>query len=152
MAERFGSKKTLIAGIALEVAGLVTCAVFGDYFGLLIGNVLVGAGLGLINVTCNALAAMADGTEAVAQAFADVMAGILSASGRGYSQEPSYSKAGWSKCTKWSGSDSIIRQKDIKKPFSFYAERFFIFVQILFTEYLKHFCQGNLSRCRAASN
>ena len=78
VAEKKGSKMTLLTGVAIEVSGFVICAVFGNYFGLLIGNVFMGIGLGLINVTCNAMAAMAEGTEAVAQAFADVMAGILS--------------------------------------------------------------------------
>ncbi len=79
MSEKLGSKKTFYAGITTEIVGFLTCAVFGNYAGLLIGNIFMGIGLGLINVTCNALAAMGEDTETVAQAFADVQSGVLSA-------------------------------------------------------------------------
>ena len=78
MAEKLGSKKTLFTGVFVEISGFLLCAIVGSYEGLLFGNILMGIGLGVINVTCNALAAMGEDTDAVAQAFADVMAGILS--------------------------------------------------------------------------
>ncbi len=78
LTEKLGSRMILFLGIFVELSGFVVCAVTGTYYGLLIGNVLVGTGLGIINVTCNTLAAMGDTMEETAQAFADVMAGILS--------------------------------------------------------------------------
>ncbi len=78
MGSRFGTKKTLYTGVFIEICGFVVCAVFGSYTGLLFGNVLVGIGMGIINVTANTLAAMGDSLEATSQAFADIMAGILS--------------------------------------------------------------------------
>ncbi|MBO4338267.1 MAG: MFS transporter, partial [Lachnospiraceae bacterium] len=77
--EKYGSKKILLAGAVIEISGFVICAVTGNYIGLVIGNTFAGIGLGLINVVCNAIAAMGEGTEETAAAFADVMAGILSA-------------------------------------------------------------------------
>ena len=78
MMEKAGSKKTMIAGVVIESTGFLICALTDSYFGILAGNIFMGIGLGLINVTCNAIAAMAEGTEMVAQAFADIMAGSLS--------------------------------------------------------------------------
>ncbi len=78
MYEKMGSRKVLFIGLFTELAGFLTCAITGSYFGLLVGNTLMGIGLGLINVICNTIAAMGEGTEEVANAFAGVMAGILS--------------------------------------------------------------------------
>ena len=76
--EKLGTKKVLLAGVFIEMSGFVICVITGSYPGLLIGNTLAGTGLGLINVVCNTIAAMGEGTEGTAAAFADVMAGILS--------------------------------------------------------------------------
>ncbi|MCR5432441.1 MAG: MFS transporter [Lachnospiraceae bacterium] len=78
MTGRIGTKKTLYIGILIELVGFAVCAVPGTYFGILIGNILVGIGMGLINVTANTLAAMGDTVEETSGAFADVMAGTLS--------------------------------------------------------------------------
>ena len=78
ISEKFGSRLVLFVGIFIEMAGFVVCAATGSYYGLLCGNVLIGMGLGIINVTCNTIAAMGGDMESTAQAFADVMAGILS--------------------------------------------------------------------------
>ena len=78
MSSKFGSKKTLFIGVFIEISGFIVCAVMCNYTGLLIGNTLVGIGMGIINVTCNTLAAMGDGIEDTAAAFADIMAGSAS--------------------------------------------------------------------------
>ncbi|MCR5282144.1 MAG: MFS transporter, partial [Lachnospiraceae bacterium] len=76
--EKWGSRKVLFTGLFTEISGFLVCVLLGSYPGLLIGNTLMGIGLGLINVIVNTIAAMGEGTEQVASAFADVMAGILS--------------------------------------------------------------------------
>ena len=78
IAEKIGTRKIFLIGIFIELAGFLVCAMTSNYYGLLCGNVLMGMGLGLINVICNTLAAMGGSMENTAQAFADVMAGILS--------------------------------------------------------------------------
>ncbi len=78
MTDKFGTKKTLFSGIFIEISGFLVCALSGNYMGLVIGNILVGIGMGIINVTCNIIAAMSEGLNSTADAFADIMAGILS--------------------------------------------------------------------------
>ena len=78
MTEKLGTRKTLFVGVVIEISGFVVCAIMGNYFGLLIGNTLIGIGMGIINVTGNVLAAMGDNLEDTSGAFADIMAGSAS--------------------------------------------------------------------------
>lgn len=73
-----GTKKNMIVGFICQFSGLLICAVGGDYFGLLIGKIFIGIGMGIIYVTANTLAAMGNTEENCEQAFADINAGVLS--------------------------------------------------------------------------
>ncbi|MCR4591417.1 MAG: MFS transporter [Lachnospiraceae bacterium] len=79
LSEKTDSKKLLYAGLFTNIAGLVICTVFCEkYLGILCGNMLIGAGVGILLVTSNAIAAKGETMESTADAFAGVMAGILS--------------------------------------------------------------------------
>ena len=77
-AERWGSRPLLVTGMATQLAGSLICLALGSYYGLLIGKVLIGAGMGMIYVTCNTVAASGKTEESVATGFAGVSAGTLS--------------------------------------------------------------------------
>ena len=78
LAEKLGSRPVLAAGMALQLAGCLTCLALGSYYGLLAGKMMIGAGMGIIYVTCNTVAATGDSEESVSGAFAGVAAGTLS--------------------------------------------------------------------------
>ncbi|MCR4891431.1 MAG: MFS transporter [Lachnospiraceae bacterium] len=76
--ERYGSRKTIIFGVLSQVVGFLCCGILNSYTGLVLGNLMVGAGMGLIYVSCNTIAAMGGDINAVGKAFAAVSAGALS--------------------------------------------------------------------------
>ena len=78
MAEKLGTKRTLLTGMMIELAGFVTCFVLRSYDGLLIGKMLIGTGMGIVYVCCNTAAAMAKTVEKSGEAYAGVTSGILS--------------------------------------------------------------------------
>ena len=79
LSEKTGSKTLLFAGLFSEISGLLICMIFCEkYLGILGGNMLIGAGVGILLVTSNAIAAKGETMESTAEAFAGVMAGILS--------------------------------------------------------------------------
>ena len=57
---------------------LLICLLIGNYWGLLFGKMLIGAGMGIIYVGCNTVSATGGTDEKVATAFAGVSAGTLS--------------------------------------------------------------------------
>jgi predicted MFS family arabinose efflux permease len=77
IAGRIGVKKTLIAGFILQSGGFVGCAVFGTYAGLLIGKAVIGAGIGLIIVSLNTVAAANSNVAESANSFSGISAGTL---------------------------------------------------------------------------
>ena len=77
-AEALGTKRTLISGMLIELAGFITCFALGSYNGLLIGKMLIGTGMGIVYVCCNTAAAMAKTVEKSGEAYAGVTSGMLS--------------------------------------------------------------------------
>lgn len=75
---RYGARKTLSAGFLLQLCGFFFCFLTGTYIGLLVGKLMIGAGMGIIYVNCNTVAATGSSEEAVGSAFADVAAGTIS--------------------------------------------------------------------------
>ncbi len=78
LTERVGTKNTMISGVILQMAGCIICLAMGNYTGILIGKLLIGAGMGTIYVSCNTVAAMGSTAEKAGEAFAGVSAGTLS--------------------------------------------------------------------------
>lgn len=77
-AEKLGTRRVMTTGVAVQFSGFVLCAALGSYWGLIIGKMLIGAGMGIIYVSCNTVAASAESSEKSASAFAGVSAGTLS--------------------------------------------------------------------------
>lgn len=78
MVEKNGTKRNMLLGFSMQCAGFFVCALFGSYAALLIGKGMIGAGMGIVYVTANTLAAM-ETEEALSEAaFADVSMGVLS--------------------------------------------------------------------------
>ena len=75
---RYGARKTLSAGFLLQLCGFFFCFLTGTYIGLLVGKLMIGAGMGIVYVNCNTVAATGHSEEAVGSAFADVAAGTIS--------------------------------------------------------------------------
>ena len=78
LTEKVGTKNTMITGVILQMAGCIICLAMGNYTGILIGKLLIGAGMGTIYVSCNTVAAMGSTAEKAGEAFAGVSAGTLS--------------------------------------------------------------------------
>ena len=78
MTARIGTKKTLFIGIFVGISGFIVCASTGSYMGRLLGNILAGSGVGIINVTCSVIAAKGANLEETSEGFADIMAGCAS--------------------------------------------------------------------------
>ncbi len=74
---KVGFKKTLSFGFIMQFLGFIICAIFGTYFGLLIGKLFIGAGSGIVIITVNTIGAIGD-EETSAKTFSDINAGILS--------------------------------------------------------------------------
>ena len=85
--QRWGSRKLLTGGMVLQLAGFLTCLALGSYWGLFLGKVLIGAGMGAVYVTCNTVAAAGTSEESASGAFAGIAAGTISgiAAGAGLS-------------------------------------------------------------------
>lgn len=76
--EKFGSRRSISIGMAIEMSGFLTCLLIGNYWGILFGKMLIGSGMGIVYVGCNTVAATGGTEEKVASAFASVSAGTLS--------------------------------------------------------------------------
>lgn len=74
---RMGVKKILLAGFLLQIFGFLLCGLIPDYLSLLCGKCLIGAGMGLIVVGTNSVAAGSGSQEESGRAFADISAGTL---------------------------------------------------------------------------
>ncbi len=77
LAERFGSRAVMIPGMLLDLAGFLLCMLLGSYAGLLLGKMLIGAGMGLVYVSCSTVAATGKNGALVAEANAAISAGTL---------------------------------------------------------------------------
>ncbi len=75
---RIGSRKALSLGMLLQLVGYALCPALDSYEGLLLGKVLVGSGMGIVYVTCNALAGSGNTTESVGKGFSDITVGTIS--------------------------------------------------------------------------
>lgn len=77
IARSMGIKKTLLLGFLLQISGFLLCGSIPDYLGLLGGKCLIGAGMGLIVVGANSLAAGSGSQDECGRAFAAISAGTL---------------------------------------------------------------------------
>ena len=77
LVEQFGSRLVMSLGMAVNCAGFLLCMLLGDYFGLLIGKLLIGAGMGTVYVSCNAVAATGSSDKLIADANGAIAAGTL---------------------------------------------------------------------------
>ena len=78
LAERLGPRTTLTGGMLIQMSGFLVCLLLGNYWGLLIGKMLIGAGMGTVYVSCNTVAATGADESKVGAAFAGVSAGTIS--------------------------------------------------------------------------
>ena len=78
MAEKYGSRRMLTGGMLVQLSGFLCCLLLGTYNGILIGKMLIGAGMGTVYVSCNTVASSTSNQEKAADAFAGVSAGTIS--------------------------------------------------------------------------
>jgi predicted MFS family arabinose efflux permease len=78
LTEKMGSRRSISLGMAVQFAGFLICLLMGNYWGLLLGKMLIGSGMGIIYVGCNTVSATGGTEEKVSAAFAGVSAGTLS--------------------------------------------------------------------------
>ena len=76
--EKKGEAKVMGAGLLVQAAGCFCCILTGSYFGVLIGKMMIGAGMGTVYVNSYAVAAKGRSEESSAKAFAEITAGSLS--------------------------------------------------------------------------
>lgn len=76
--EKKGETRVMKIGFAVQCAGCICCAAIGSYWGILLGKMLIGMGMGTIYVNCYAIAAKGKNDESSAKAFAEITAGSLS--------------------------------------------------------------------------
>jgi len=77
LVERMGSRRVISGGMLVNMAGFLICLTLGSYTGILLGKMLIGAGMGTIYVSCNSVAATGGSSALMADASADVSAGTL---------------------------------------------------------------------------
>ena len=77
LARRFGLRRTLMAGLFIQASGFIICGVFMEYFSLLVGKAIIGAGMGLVIVSLNSIAAHGDTESLRARTFMAISAGTL---------------------------------------------------------------------------
>lgn len=78
LAEKFGIRKVMRVGIAMQMAGFLVCMAVPGYMGILFGKLLIGMGLGTVYVTANTTVSRGRDSSFVEAGFADVSAGVLS--------------------------------------------------------------------------
>ncbi|MBR4451259.1 MAG: MFS transporter [Clostridia bacterium] len=78
MAEKYGSRKALTAGMIIQLSGFLCCLGGGGYWSILVGKMLIGSGMGTVYVSCNTVASAGGTSEKIADAFAGVSAGTIS--------------------------------------------------------------------------
>ena len=74
---RLGNGRVIRMGFVVHAAGFALCGITMSYFGILLGKLLVGAGMGLIAVGINATAAEARDMGKRVSLFAGISAGTL---------------------------------------------------------------------------
>ncbi len=74
---RTGVKRILLVGFLLQISGFLLCGWLPDYLSLLCGKCLIGAGMGLIVVCANSVAAGSGSQEESGRAFAAISTGTL---------------------------------------------------------------------------
>ncbi len=77
LVERFGSRTVMTGGTVINLLGFLICMLFGTYTGLLIGKMLIGAGMGAVYVSCNTVAATGGSSKLITDANAAISAGTL---------------------------------------------------------------------------
>ena len=76
--EKHGAAKVMGGGLLVQCMGCLFCVLTGSYFGVLVGKMLIGAGMGTVYVNCYAIAAKGKTEESSARAFTEISAGSLS--------------------------------------------------------------------------
>ncbi|MBR1478862.1 MAG: MFS transporter [Lachnospiraceae bacterium] len=76
--EKHGEAKVMGGGLLVQCMGGLCCVLTGSYFGVLIGKMLIGAGMGTVYVNAYAIAAKGKTEESSARAFTELSAGSLS--------------------------------------------------------------------------
>lgn len=76
-ANRFGAKRVICTGFILEASGFLLCAAFLNYYGILLGKMLVGSGVGMVTVGVNTIAASSVDSDKSVETFAGITAGTL---------------------------------------------------------------------------
>ncbi|MBR6396138.1 MAG: MFS transporter [Lachnospiraceae bacterium] len=76
--EKHGPSRVMGIGLLVQGAGCITCMLTGNYLGILIGKMMIGAGMGTVYVNCYAVAAKGKTEESSAAAFTEISAGSLS--------------------------------------------------------------------------
>ncbi len=76
--EKHGAARVMGGGLLVQCMGCLCCMLTGSYFGVLIGKMLIGAGMGTVYVNCYAIAAKGKTEESSARAFTEISAGSLS--------------------------------------------------------------------------
>lgn len=77
LASRFGPKKVICLGFLIEAGGFLICGLTLNYFGILAGKLLVGAGVGMVTVGVNTVAASSTDSSKSVVTFAGITAGTL---------------------------------------------------------------------------
>lgn len=77
LATRFGARQVICVGFLLEAAGFLTCGLLLNYGGILLGKLMVGAGLGMVSVGVNTVAASSPDSAKSVTTFAGITAGTL---------------------------------------------------------------------------
>jgi MFS family permease len=76
--EKHGPARVMGFGLLVQGAGCLTCLLTGNYAGILLGKMMIGAGMGTVYVNCYAIAAKGKSEESSAAAFTEISAGSLS--------------------------------------------------------------------------
>lgn len=76
--DHMDTKRIMRLGFLEDAAGCLLCGVVQNYYGLLFGNILIGAGMGIVMVTTYGMAAMGADEVMSAKAFGRINAGTLS--------------------------------------------------------------------------
>lgn len=76
LASWFGAKRVICTGFLIQALGFLLCGLTMNYYGILLGKLLVGSGIGMITVGVNTMAAATSEKKSV-ETFSGITAGTL---------------------------------------------------------------------------